>query len=163
MPQCRGPEGAEVVMGRWVEKHPHRSRGREVGIGCFWRGVRKGDNIWNVNKENTQFKKKIQVVATFYSKGPPWCSSQLRAKVQIHEPLGDVLHSNYNSLFSNNSIYHQYSSLNMELKHFCTWWHMPVNLGSGRSRQENPKSIAYMDINGSSSLAQSTEQDTISK
>ena len=29
MPQCRGIEGREVGVGRWVEEHPHRSRGKE--------------------------------------------------------------------------------------------------------------------------------------
>jgi hypothetical protein len=39
MPQCRGTEGGEVGVGWWVEGHPHRSRGREDGIGSFrWWG-----------------------------------------------------------------------------------------------------------------------------
>jgi hypothetical protein len=58
MPQCGGIEGREVGVGEWVEKHPHRSRGREDGIegwGGGWReGTRKGDNIQNVNKDNIQ-------------------------------------------------------------------------------------------------------------
>jgi hypothetical protein len=29
MPQCRGMKGREARVGRWVEEHPHRSRGRE--------------------------------------------------------------------------------------------------------------------------------------
>jgi hypothetical protein len=33
MPQCRGIEGGELGVGGWVEEHPHRSRGREDGIG----------------------------------------------------------------------------------------------------------------------------------
>jgi hypothetical protein len=35
MPQCREIEGGEVGVGGWVEEHPHRSRGREDGIGGF--------------------------------------------------------------------------------------------------------------------------------
>jgi hypothetical protein len=38
MPQCRGIKDREVGVGRWVEEHPHRSRGREDGIGGFWEG-----------------------------------------------------------------------------------------------------------------------------
>jgi hypothetical protein len=38
MPQCRGIEGREVGVGGWVEEHPHRSRGREDGIGGLWEG-----------------------------------------------------------------------------------------------------------------------------
>ena len=38
MPQCRGTEIGEVGVGGWLEEHPHRSRGRENGIGCFQRG-----------------------------------------------------------------------------------------------------------------------------
>jgi hypothetical protein len=47
MPQCRGTEGGEVGMSRWVEGHPHRSRGREDRIGGFQEGGKsgKGDNI----------------------------------------------------------------------------------------------------------------------
>ena len=45
MPQCREIKGGEVGMGRWVEEHPHRSRGREDVMGvCVW-GTGKGDNI----------------------------------------------------------------------------------------------------------------------
>jgi hypothetical protein len=40
------PEGEAGVSGR-VGEHPHRNRGREDGIGGFWR---KEDNILNVNK-----------------------------------------------------------------------------------------------------------------
>jgi hypothetical protein len=36
MPQCRGIKD-EVGVGGWVEEHPHRSRGRENGIGGFWK------------------------------------------------------------------------------------------------------------------------------
>jgi hypothetical protein len=46
MSQCRGTEGWEVVVRGLIEEHPHRSRGREDGIGCsFWgrgRGQEKG-------------------------------------------------------------------------------------------------------------------------
>jgi hypothetical protein len=35
-----GMEGKEVRVDAWVEEHPHRSRGREDVIGCFW-GVGK--------------------------------------------------------------------------------------------------------------------------
>ena len=45
MPQCRGIEGREVGVGGWVEEHPHRSRGREDGIGCFWEGGKLGKGI----------------------------------------------------------------------------------------------------------------------
>jgi hypothetical protein len=47
MPQCRGIEVKEVGVGGWVEKHPHRSMGREDGIGGLQEGggARKGDNI----------------------------------------------------------------------------------------------------------------------
>jgi hypothetical protein len=38
MPQCKGIEGGEVGVGGWVVEHPHRSRGREEGIGSFWEG-----------------------------------------------------------------------------------------------------------------------------
>jgi hypothetical protein len=38
MPQCRGTEGGEVGVGGWVEEHPHRSRGREDGIGSLGGG-----------------------------------------------------------------------------------------------------------------------------
>ena len=40
MPQCRGIKGREVGVGGWVEEHPHRSRGREDGMGVF----REGEN-----------------------------------------------------------------------------------------------------------------------
>jgi hypothetical protein len=39
MPQCRGIEGGEAGVGRWVEEHPHRSRG-EGRI----RGFQEGGN-----------------------------------------------------------------------------------------------------------------------
>jgi hypothetical protein len=41
MPSFRGIEGKEVGVGGWVEEHPHRSRGREDGIGGFQEGVGK--------------------------------------------------------------------------------------------------------------------------
>jgi len=37
MPQCRGIARRGGRSG-WLGKHPHRSRGREDGIGGFWRG-----------------------------------------------------------------------------------------------------------------------------
>jgi hypothetical protein len=45
--QCKGTEGGEVGVGRWVEVQPHRSRGKEGGIGgfCVCGGTGKGDNI----------------------------------------------------------------------------------------------------------------------
>ena len=42
MPQYRGIEGREVGVGGWVEEQPHRSRGREDVIGCFWEGGKLG-------------------------------------------------------------------------------------------------------------------------
>ena len=44
--QCR-----EEGVGRWVEEHPHRSRGREdvIGDSRGW-GTGKRNNIRNVNK-----------------------------------------------------------------------------------------------------------------
>jgi hypothetical protein len=40
MPQYRGIKGREVEVGGWVEEHPHRSKGREDVLGCFWeRGI----------------------------------------------------------------------------------------------------------------------------
>jgi hypothetical protein len=37
-------EGAEMGVGRWVEEHPHRSRGRGDGIGGLqeWENLGKG-------------------------------------------------------------------------------------------------------------------------
>ena len=45
MPQCRRLEGGEVGMVGLVEEHPHRSRGREDVIGCFWEGGKLGKGI----------------------------------------------------------------------------------------------------------------------
>ena len=45
MPQYRGIEGREVGVSEWVEEHPHRSRGREVVIGCFREGGKLGKGI----------------------------------------------------------------------------------------------------------------------
>jgi hypothetical protein len=45
MPQCRGIEGGKVGVGGWVEEHPHRSRGKEDGIGCFRKGGKPGKGI----------------------------------------------------------------------------------------------------------------------
>lgn len=60
MPQGRVTEGRKMGVGRWVEEHPHRSKGGEVGIRGFWErlGTRKGNNIWKVSKQNIQLKKK---------------------------------------------------------------------------------------------------------
>jgi hypothetical protein len=44
MTQCRGMPGLEGRSGRWVEEHPHRTRGRGDGIRSFV-GTGKGDNI----------------------------------------------------------------------------------------------------------------------
>jgi hypothetical protein len=38
MLQCRGIKGGKVGVGGWVEEHPHRSRGREDGMGVSGRG-----------------------------------------------------------------------------------------------------------------------------
>jgi hypothetical protein len=38
MPQYREIEGGEMGVCRWVEEHPHRSRGKEDMIGCFQEG-----------------------------------------------------------------------------------------------------------------------------
>ena len=38
-------QGRKVGAGRWVGEHPHRSRGREDGIGGFWRRNQERDNI----------------------------------------------------------------------------------------------------------------------
>jgi len=40
--------------------HPHGNRGLGIGLGVCGRETRKGDNIWNVDKENIQEKKKKQ-------------------------------------------------------------------------------------------------------
>jgi hypothetical protein len=45
MPQCRGIKGGEMGVGRWVEEHPHRRRGREDVIGGFWEGRKLGKGI----------------------------------------------------------------------------------------------------------------------
>jgi hypothetical protein len=45
MPQYRGIKGGEVGVGVWVEGHPHRSRGREDVIGCFWEEGKLGKGI----------------------------------------------------------------------------------------------------------------------
>jgi hypothetical protein len=37
-PSVRECQGGEVGVGGWVGEHPHRSRGREDGIGGFQRG-----------------------------------------------------------------------------------------------------------------------------
>jgi hypothetical protein len=46
MPQCRAIEGREVGVCGWVEKHPHRIRGRENDVGVSGREeTGKWDNI----------------------------------------------------------------------------------------------------------------------
>ena len=48
MPQYRGIKSRGGGVGGGVEEHPHRIRGREDVIGCFWEGgreTRRGDNI----------------------------------------------------------------------------------------------------------------------
>ena len=45
MPLYRGIEGGEVGVGGEVEEHPHRSRGKEDGIGCFQEGGKPGKGI----------------------------------------------------------------------------------------------------------------------
>ena len=45
MPQDRGIESKEVGVCRWVEEHPHRSRGREDVIGCFQEGEKPQKGI----------------------------------------------------------------------------------------------------------------------
>ena len=43
--QCRGIEGGDVGVGGWVGEHPHRSRGREDGIGGFQEWGKPGKEI----------------------------------------------------------------------------------------------------------------------
>jgi hypothetical protein len=45
MPQGRGIEGREVRVSEWLEEHPHRSRGREDGIGRFQEGGKPGKGV----------------------------------------------------------------------------------------------------------------------
>jgi hypothetical protein len=45
MPQCRGIKGGEVGVSRWIEERPHRSRGREDGIGGFFEVGKPGKGI----------------------------------------------------------------------------------------------------------------------
>jgi hypothetical protein len=58
MPQCRGIKGEEVGVGGWVEEHPHKSRGREHGIGGFQRGDLERGKHLKYKLKNIQFKKK---------------------------------------------------------------------------------------------------------
>jgi hypothetical protein len=44
-------------MGGWVEEHPHRSRGREDGIGGFWEGRKLGKGITFEMQIKTIFNK----------------------------------------------------------------------------------------------------------
>ena len=41
---CREIKGGGGGSGR-VEEHPHRSRGREDMLGCFWKGGKPGKGI----------------------------------------------------------------------------------------------------------------------
>jgi hypothetical protein len=41
-------------VGGWVGEHLHRSRGRGIGLEVSGGETREGDNILNVNKENSQ-------------------------------------------------------------------------------------------------------------
>ena len=43
--ECRGIKGREVGVSGWVKEYPHRSRGREDGIGCFQEGGKLGKGI----------------------------------------------------------------------------------------------------------------------
>jgi hypothetical protein len=45
MPRCRGIEAGEMGVGGWMEAYPHRSRGREDGIGGFWEKGKLGKEI----------------------------------------------------------------------------------------------------------------------
>jgi hypothetical protein len=45
MPQFKGIEDREEGVGEWVEEYPHRSRGREDGIGGFWECGKPGKGI----------------------------------------------------------------------------------------------------------------------
>ena len=56
MPQCREMPGKGGGSG-WVGEHTHRSRRRGRWDRDFG-GTKKGINIWNLNKENIQLKKK---------------------------------------------------------------------------------------------------------
>jgi hypothetical protein len=42
MPQCKVIKGGEVGVGVYVLEFPHRSRGREDGIGEFREGENRG-------------------------------------------------------------------------------------------------------------------------
>jgi hypothetical protein len=44
-------------VGRWVEEHPHRSRGIEDMIGCFQEGDEPGKGIF-IYKEISNLRKK---------------------------------------------------------------------------------------------------------
>jgi hypothetical protein len=45
MLQCRAIEVGEVGVGGWMEKHPHRSSGKEDVIGYFWEGEKPKKGI----------------------------------------------------------------------------------------------------------------------
>ena len=56
MPQCKGTEGREVGGGGGVEEHPHRSRGKEDGMGVSGVEDRKEDDIvWQQRKGRPLF------------------------------------------------------------------------------------------------------------
>jgi hypothetical protein len=57
MPQYRGMSGLGMEGGGWEVGEGGRGEGEEMGI--FGGETRKGDNIWNVNKENIWLKKWI--------------------------------------------------------------------------------------------------------
>jgi hypothetical protein len=42
---CRRIEGRELGVGKFIEEYPHRSRGREDVIGCFWEVGKLGKGI----------------------------------------------------------------------------------------------------------------------
>jgi hypothetical protein len=45
------PQGRRILgVGGWVGEHPLRGNGGLGKVKNLWRGTRKGDNIWNVNK-----------------------------------------------------------------------------------------------------------------
>ena len=49
-------QGWKAGMGRWVGEHLHRGRGREDGIGGFWRRDMERNSIGNVNKISNERK-----------------------------------------------------------------------------------------------------------
>jgi hypothetical protein len=60
MPQYRGTEGWEVGVDGWVEEHPHRSRGKEDGVGSFQGGgLGKGITFEMLGKKISNKRKVI--------------------------------------------------------------------------------------------------------